>query len=135
MTRFQTSPLLRNLLILDAVTCLAAGALMAVAGGYLASLLALPEPLLRYAGVFLIVFGGAVGLLARRARIPRAAVAAVIVCNALWAIESIAIIPAGWVTPNAFGVAFVLAQAVWVAALAALQYGCLRRQSVAASAS
>ncbi|GHE55552.1 hypothetical protein GCM10019059_13740 [Camelimonas fluminis] len=134
MTRFQTSPMLRNLLILDAVTCLGAGALMAIGGGYLASLLALPEPLLRYAGAFLIVFGGAVGLLARGARPPRAAVVAVIVCNALWAVESVAIIVAGWVTPNALGVAFVLAQAVWVAALAALQYGCLRRQAIAAPA-
>ncbi|MFD2676386.1 hypothetical protein [Camelimonas lactis] len=134
MTRFHTSPMLRNLLVLDAVTCLGAGALMAIGGGHLASLLALPEPLLRYAGVFLIVFGGAVGLLARSARVPRAAVLAVVVCNALWAIESVAIIAAGWVTPNAFGVAFVLAQAVWVAALAALQYACLRRQAVVASA-
>lgn len=135
MTRFQPSPMLRNLLALDAVTCLGAGALMAIGGGHLASLLALPEPLLRYAGVFLIVFGGAVGLLARRAHAPKAAVMAVIVCNALWAIESVAIIAAGWVTPNAFGVAFVVAQAVWVAALAALQYACLRRQAVAAPAS
>lgn len=127
MTSFHASPLLRNILVADAITCLGAGVLMALGGGYLAALLALPEPLLRYAGIFLVVFAGGVGLLARRATIPRAAVVAVIICNAIWALESVALLLTGWVVPNALGVAFILAQAAWVAMLAVAQYACLRR--------
>lgn len=134
MTRFQPGPMLRKLLIADAATCLGAGVLLAIGGGYLASLLALPELLLRCAGAFLIIFGFTVGMLARREHAPKIATMAVIVANALWAIESVAIVAAGWVTPNALGMTFVLAQAAWVAVLAAWQYACLKRQAVAAPA-
>lgn len=134
MTRSESRAMLRNILILDAVTCLAAGALMAIAGGHLAPMLGLPEPLLRYAGLFLIAFGAGVGLLARNARPPRAAIVAIIICNAFWAIESVAIIVAGWVTPNALGVAFILAQAAWVALLAAAQTVCVLRKAATQTA-
>lgn len=128
MSTIKVSPFLRNIFAIDAVTCLAAGLLMAVGGSDLASLLAFPEFLLRYAGLFLIIFGGFVGLVARRATIAATAVWVIVICNALWAAESVAVLVTGWVAPNALGVAFVLAQAAWVGLLAGMQYACLRRE-------
>ncbi|MFC0284361.1 hypothetical protein ACFFJB_12260 [Camelimonas abortus] len=134
MTRFHPGPMLRNILMLDGVSCLAAGALMALGGGYLAGLLELPEALLRGAGAFLLIFGGAVLLAVRPAVVARAAVIAVIACNVVWAVESVALLLAGWLAPNAAGVAFVLAQAAWVAALAVVQTVLLKRAAASRAA-
>lgn len=131
MTRFQPSPLLRNILLLDGVSCIAAGLLMAIGASFLAGLLALPGNLLLGAGVFLIVFGAGVLIVARQQALATAAVMAIIACNIVWAVESVAVLLAGAVSPNAFGIVFVLAQAFWVAALASVQIVLLKRDKAA----
>lgn len=131
MTRFQPSPLLRNILLLDGASCIAAGLLMAIGASLLAGLLALPGSLLLGAGVFLVVFGAGVLIVARQQAVATAAVMAIIACNIVWAVESAAVLLAGAVSPNAFGIAFVLAQAFWVAALASVQIVLLKRDKVA----
>ena len=122
----NASPLLRRALLLDAAASGATGALMLLAAGPLADLTALPPGLLRAAGAVLVPYAGFVLWLGRQAAPVRGLVLAVIAINALWAAESVAILALGWVTPNALGGAFVLAQALVVAAFAGLQAAGLR---------
>ena len=135
MTRtFTASPFLRRVLLLDCLASAAAGALMLLAAAPLAGLLALPEGLLRHAGIACLLWACVVGWLAARPAIPRAAVVAVIVFNLVWVLDSILLLALGWVRPNLLGVGFVLAMAAAVGGLAALQAVGLGRGSVPATA-
>jgi hypothetical protein len=58
----------------------------------------------------------------------------VIAANAIWAIDSIALLFTGWVQPNLLGQAFVVAQALSVAAIAELQYIGVKRSGAVAEA-
>jgi len=122
----NASPFLRRALLLDAAASGATGALMLLAAGPLADVTQLPPGLLRAAGAVLVPYAGFVLWLGRQAAPVRGLVLAVIAINALWAAESVAILALGWVTPNALGGAFVLAQALVVAAFAGLQAAGLR---------
>ncbi len=124
--------LLRRALLADAVISGATGVLMAAGASLLSDLLQLPEPLLRFAGLALLPFAAFVAAVAMRGRLPRAAAWTVVLINALWALDSVAILVAGWVAPNLFGAGFVLAQAAVVAGLAALQIKGLRGEVRAA---
>jgi hypothetical protein len=61
-----------------------------------------------------------------------AAAWAVVLVNALWALDSVVLLVAGWVAPNLLGFGFVLAQAAVVAGFAALQVTGLRGTAEAA---
>jgi len=121
------SPFLRRVLALDAVASGATGLLLAAGAGPLAPLLGLPEPLMRPAGVFLIGYAAVIGVMSRRYELPKIAVNMVVALNALWAIESLAILALGWVQPTALGYAFVVFQAVVVGVFAELQFIAVRR--------
>jgi hypothetical protein len=112
---------LRLVLGIDAAMCLAAGGLLAAAAGALAELLALPEVLLREAGLVLLPWGAFVAWVAGRHPPGRRVVLAVVVVNALWAVDSLVLLVSSWVAPNALGVAVVLVQAAATAGLAAVQ--------------
>lgn len=127
MTLSRPSTFLRRVLLADAVISGAAGLLMFLGAGLLASLLQLPEALLRYAGLILLPWFAFVAYIATRDSPPRSAVWAVIVINTLWVAGSIVLLLSGWVAPNALGVAFVIAQALVVGILAEMQYFGLRR--------
>ena len=132
MITSNTSPFLRRVLLADAATSGASGLLMTTASGPLADWLGVPAPLLRYAGLSLFPFAALVAYLATREAPPRRAVWAVIVLNALWAADSILLLVGGWVGPTALGYAFIIAQALVVAAFAEAQYVGLRRSPSAA---
>ena len=66
-------------------------------------------------------------MLARRDVLPRTGVWAVIVSNVAWAVDCVALLLTGWIDPTLLGVAFILVQAVVVAAFAELQVVGLRR--------
>jgi hypothetical protein len=122
-----TTTFLRNVMVADALVSGATGALMAVAAGVLEPILHVPAPLLRIAGLALLPYAAFVGMLARRAVLPRGTVWAVVACNALWAVDCVALLFTGWIDPNLLGVVFILVQAVVVAAFAELQVVGLRR--------
>jgi hypothetical protein len=127
MTALLAALPLRRSLLADAVITSATGLLLALGAPVLSGLLGLPEPLLRWAGVSLLPFAGLVALLARRAEAPRGAVLAVVLYNALWALDSVALLALGWVSPTLLGSAFVVAQALVVGLFALAQYAGLRR--------
>jgi len=125
------SPFLRRALAADALASGATGLLVALGAGLLERLLALPAELLLYAGVILLPYAAAVGWLASRPAVSGPAIWAVIACNAAWAADSILLLLSGWVAPSALGYAFVIAQALVVAAFAELEFMGLRRSAPA----
>jgi hypothetical protein len=80
----------------------------------------------------LLPFALLLAFLSTRARLPRAAVWAVIVANAIWAIDSIVLLFTGWVQPSLLGYLFVAGQAAFVAVIAELEYIGLRRSAAVA---
>ena len=123
----RTSPFLRRVLLADAATSGATGLLMMLGAGAAGELLGVPDALLRYAGLTLLPFAALVALLATRENLWRAGVWAVVVCNALWAADSVLLLLTGWIEPNELGIAFIVAQALVVAVFAELEYLGLRR--------
>ena len=130
---FRTSTFLRWVLLIDAATCAATGLLMMIGARALDQILGLPVELMRYAGFSLLPFAMFLVFLATRQLPSRYAVWAVILLNVLWTIDSFLILATDWVTPTQVGYVFVVAQAVGVAVLAALEYVGVRR-SVAVAA-
>lgn len=129
----NVSPFLRNVLYADAAMSGAAGLLMIVGAPTLGPLLELPVDLLRWAGVLLVPFVAMLILVARRLSAPRLALLDIVALNAAWVIASFGVLLSGAVSPNAIGFAFVIAQAIAVAVLAALQFSAWRQaRSVAA---
>jgi hypothetical protein len=71
MSVFGLSPFLRRALLADALISGATGLLMLIGANVLASLLGLPEALLRYAGLVLLPYGSLVAYVATREQLRR----------------------------------------------------------------
>ena len=123
----HSSQLLRRAFIADAVFSGVSAAAMVLDASALASLLNLPEALLRETGLFLVAYTALVGWLGMRTDVPKALVMLVIVGNAAWTLASIALLFSGAVTPNLLGTVVVVAQAIATGVFAELQYVGLRR--------
>lgn len=118
---------LRNVLLADAVSCLASGALQVLFTAALRQILNLPAPLLAGTGWFLLAYGAAVGFTATRDTLPRFLVWLFIAGNVAWALACALLLASGWLAPTMPGAAWILAQAAVVAVLAQLQWTGLRR--------
>ena len=123
---------LRKALVADAAATAATGILLAAASGWLEGWLNIPATLLFYAGAVLIPFAAFVLYLAARNHVSRGAVWTVVICNALWTIDSFLLLASGWIDPSMLGYTFVIAQALVVAAFCELQVTGLRRGFVVA---
>ncbi|MEU4995840.1 hypothetical protein [Streptomyces sp. NPDC021622] len=117
--------MLRRFLALDAVVTGANGIAYAVAAGPLGRFLGVDAGLLLGLGVFLALYGAAVGFLAARKSPPSLPVRAVVEANAVWAVLSVVALVA-WLSPSTAGAVWTLLQAVTVGGFAALQYAALR---------
>lgn len=126
-TTRRTGSLLRRALLLDGVASGGLGVLLTVAAGPLTGVLGGPAALHRTVGIFLIVYGAAVLYLGIRPAISRPAAATVVVLNCGWVLASAAVAIADPWSLAALGIAFVVAQALVVAGLAALQFAGLRQ--------
>jgi hypothetical protein len=125
---------LRQLLLFDAVTCLVMGMALVVASGWIAAFIAAPRGFVFVAGLLLLPIAGFMAIVATRPVISTAGTALIVAGNLLWVAASIGVLVTGWVTPNAFGVAFIGAQAVAVAGLAWLEQAALRGANAAVRA-
>ncbi|MCH0542863.1 hypothetical protein I3F58_25555 [Streptomyces sp. MUM 203J] len=117
--------MLRRFLGLDAVVTGANGLAYAVASAPLGRLLGVDAGFLLGVGLFLLVYAAAVGALAAQARPSAAGVKLIVDANVLWAVLSV-VAPAVWLQPSTVGMLWIPAQAVVVAAFAALQWTALR---------
>jgi hypothetical protein len=127
MSHSAASVFLRRALIADGAISGATAALMVLAAGPLDGLLGLPAALLRYAGIALIPFVAYLFYLSRRDSLSPASAWLVIGLNAAWVVASVLLLASGSIDPTALGYAFVIVQAVAVAAFVELQYVGLRR--------
>jgi hypothetical protein len=123
----RASDLLRRALLADAVVSGTTAAALIVFADAAATLFGVPAALLRMVGLILVPFAAVVLIIARRPDVGRRSILAVIVCNALWAVDSILLLLTGWVEPTPIGYAFVVGQALIVAAFAEVQYVGMRR--------
>ena len=124
------SALLRRALLTDATLTALTGIALLVAAGPLSTLLSLPTTLLRTSGLIFVSFAALVGWLGTRLRVHRPLVFVVIAVNALWALDSVLLLFTGWVTPTALGEFFVIAQALFTAVMAEVEFIGLRRSTV-----
>ena len=115
----------RRVLFVDAATCIATGLFLALLAAPLAPFLGLSAGLLLYAGLALLPIAAFIAWVAAREQISPAGVWLVIIGNALWVLASLALLFA--VSPTALGYAFVIGQALIVAALAEMEYVALRK--------
>lgn len=113
--------LLRRVLQLDALVSGANGVAYLVAAGPLSDAFDIDAALLRVAGAVLVAFAAAVWMLAAREQIPAGGVLAVVAVNIVWALDSVAALAFGWLSPAVAGGIWVALQALVVAAFAALQ--------------
>ena len=128
------SVFLRRAILADASFSGVAALLLTFGAGTLATLLNLPEELLRESGLFLIAYTALVGWLGMREAMPKALVVIVIAGNAAWTIASISLLFSSAVTPNLLGEAFVAMQAIVTGVFAELQYIGLRKSGGALAA-
>ena len=120
--------ILRKVLWLDALSSAGMALLLIVFAAALEPRLGLGAGFLRTVGAILLPFVALLAWTASRERIPRLAVGWIIALNALWVIDSLAILFFGWVQPTTLGTAFVVAQAVCVGVLAELEFVGLKRE-------
>lgn len=122
---------LRAALRADAGVSAAAAALQLLAGGALNAATGLPSYLLLGSGVFMAGYVALLLVLASRARLWRPLVRLVIAGNGLWALGCVVIAFDGPAAINSLGRAYLLVQALGVAALALWQAFGLRRSTPA----
>src|ERR1700737_63958 len=123
------SHLLRRALLADAIFSGVSAVGLTLGAGMFASLLNLPEALLRESGLFLIAYAIFVGWLGTRASMPRLLVVIVVAGNAAWTLASIALLFSSLVSPNLLGEIVVVLQAIATGVFAELQYIGLRKSS------
>ncbi len=111
--------ILRPALVTDAVVSGANGLAYLAAAAPLSDLLGLSEPLLRGLGVFMLVYAAVVALVARTPR--RGTVLAIVVGNAVWAIDSL-IVAAVWNEPTTTGTVWIVLQGLVVGGFAVAQF-------------
>lgn len=130
MPTSDSSRFLRNVLLADAASCLATSALQVLFTAPLAQVLNLPSALLAATGWFLLAYGAVVGYTATRDLLPRALVWLFMAGNLGWAVACAVLLAGRWLSPTAWGAAWILAQAATVAVLALVQWKGLRRSQM-----
>ncbi|MEV4359615.1 hypothetical protein ACWDRB_21600 [Nonomuraea sp. NPDC003707] len=118
---------LRLALAADAVVTGGNGLVYLAFAGPVSDLLGPGAALLRGIGVFLLVYGAAVGLLATRRAISPAATRAVIALNIVWTLGSVAAVVTGAADLTTIGAIWTIAQALVVGVFAELQIVGLRK--------
>jgi hypothetical protein len=130
----QLSTLLRRTLGVDAATCAAMGVAMTAGVLPLGRITGLPPALLMIAGLVLLAVAAVMAWLARRHSAPAPMVWLVIGGNAGWVAASVALLVSGWVQPTLVGELFIVAQALGVVGLTALEYFGYRRSGAVLAA-
>ncbi|HEY0628650.1 MAG TPA: hypothetical protein VGD23_04915 [Sphingomicrobium sp.] len=116
----NTPLFLKRVLLMDAASCLAMGALLLIAAGALSGLFGIDRSILLLAGAILIPSGLFMTWTALRAPIAPALVSIIILGNILWVGESFLLL--GQISGvTAIGQAFIVVQALGVAGITALE--------------
>jgi hypothetical protein len=128
MPAFFPTVFVSRVLLLDAVTCAAMGALLTGLSSTLAPVLGLPMALLLWAGILLFPSAGLMVIAASLKPFRSLLCWLVVAGNVLWVVASIAVLTE--LEPTPLGLAFVLVQAAAVAILAMFEWRGIRQASV-----
>lgn len=120
MTTITSSPLLKLGFAADSVGSISMGIALCLFADPLGTLFSIAPGWLLAVGAICLVYGPYVGFLARKTRMSRALVLAVIIGNSLWVVASLLLAMDG-VGASAAGISFILAQAAAVVGFVALQ--------------
>ncbi len=131
MTFKLSSSLLRTVLLVDAITCVAMALLLIVAGDMIELWLTIPAVIQRISIVILLPFAMFVAYTATRPSPANGVVWFIIVGNAGWVIASLALLLFDGAAFNLAGKAFIGMQAAAVMLLAELEFFGLRRSGIA----
>ncbi|MBN9671269.1 hypothetical protein [Roseibium aggregatum] len=112
---------LKSLVVFDAVVCAAFGLLLIFGASLLERLTGIPEAFSFLCGLFLMPVAAFMAVIALRFVTTPPAVWVIVLGNAAWVAASLVLLTPGLIALNAFGVVFVLFQAVFVAVLACLE--------------
>ncbi|MFI6923406.1 hypothetical protein ACIBIZ_25955 [Nonomuraea spiralis] len=118
---------LRLALAADAVVTGVNGLVYLALAAPVSGLLGPEAGLLREIGIFLLVYGAGVGLVAARPSISQAAVKVIIALNIVWTLGSVAAVVTGALGFTTIGAVWAIAQALVVALFAELQITGLRK--------
>ncbi|MEV6768102.1 hypothetical protein AB0N05_05655 [Nocardia sp. NPDC051030] len=110
----------------DGVMTMASGIMLAALSGVLDTALGLSTELLLGVGLFFMAYAAGVLVVATRREIPRRPAALIVALNAVWTVDSLITLAAGWISPTTLGAAGVVFIAAFTAAMAALQGYTLR---------
>ena len=127
---FSSPNFMRNVLRVDALSCVSCGLLQLAFPAQMAGLLGLPPALLAYTGEFLLVYAAIVAFVSTRKPISRHVAWLLVAGNLGWAAACVLLLVTGSVQPTVLGMAYVSMQALTVAVLAELQYFGLRRTAL-----
>lgn len=127
MNTLPMSPLLRQLLTVDAAASALTALPMLAAAPQLAQWTGLPAAGLAGAGVVMAVYVAVILWWRRQPTVRRGALWAYVAGNALWAVECGLIAFGGWLAPTPLGVGFLMMQAVAVLVFAEVGWLVLRR--------
>lgn len=127
VARIRETPLLRRTLEFDGIATALNGLVYVLAAGWAGDQLGLPAALLYPAGAALVVVGALVLAVSARREAPVLWVGAIVVLNAVWAIDSVLVVAAGWFGPTTAGTTWILLQAGLIAVFVVLQYAGLKR--------
>jgi hypothetical protein len=117
---------LRNVLLADAASGLASGVLQLAFTAALAQWLNLPHQLLLGTGWFLLAYAAFAAHAGTRVPVRRPAVWLLVIGNFTWAAACVALLLGDLLQPSAWGVAYVVVQAIFVTVMAELQWFGLR---------
>lgn len=118
MTLIHPSRSLKTALAVDAASGATTAALQLALPRLLADELGLPMALLLETGLFLVALAALLAFLARSARVAAPLVWAIVTGNVAWSAACVLLWTTGAVAPTTLGIAFLLAQAAVVLALA-----------------
>jgi hypothetical protein len=106
----------------DCIAAAVAGAAVLMLSGWLSRLYGLPLGLLRFTGAVNLLYGSYSFVLATRTRRPIASIAALVFANLAWALLCVHLAVNVARSPTAFGLAYLFGEAIFVAALATLEW-------------
>jgi hypothetical protein len=113
---------MRNLLWVDCVAGGTVGAAVLMSSGWLSPLYGLPRSLLNFTGLANLLYASYSLALASRNRRPIAAINTLVVANLAWALVCVYLAVRVAQSPTVFGLAHLFVEAVFVAALASLEW-------------
>ena len=127
MHRIDVSSWLRWGLGIDCAASATMGLLFVLFPAQISTLFHLPAAGVVAVGSFCLMYAAVIGRMAQRARLPRWSVWAVVIGNALWAVDSVLLVSVDLLSPNEWGRMFILLQAALVFGFAEWQYLGLKR--------